>query len=196
MTRAGQILIAVSLVLTVQMAFADTYELVPPDHDMYDLDHYWAYEWGFSIDLPEDEVVVGASLFFDNIRNWDDRSNDLWVTLLDSDFEGIHQTYDNQGGGDYFAGAGLLLNHWEDLPSAAQDITYDFDAAEIAQLNLNIADNLAGLGFDPDCHFYNDGVKLTIETDRQGGEDPIPEPLAGSILLGGLGMLAVRRRRN
>ena len=198
MMRLRHVLVAVVLVLTVQTAFATVYELVPSDHDLYDLDHDWAYEWGFSIDVPEDEVIVGASLFFNDIRNWDNRSNDLWVTLLDSDFTGIHTFYDNEGGGDYFAGDGLLLDHWEDLPSTAQDITYHFDVAEIVRLSENFADDdRAGVGFDPDCHFYNRGVKLTIETDKQGGDDPpIPEPLAGSILLGGLGMLAARRRRH
>lgn len=197
MTKLRRVLVVASLVLAVQTASAGTYELVPSDRDLYDLDHDWAYEWGFNLDVPDDEVIIGASLFFNDIRNWDNRSNDLWVTLLDSDFSGIHRFYDNEGGGDYFAGDGLTLDHWEDLPSTSQDITYDFDAAEIALLNLNIADDQAGLGFDPDCHFYNRGVKLTIETDKQGGDDPpIPEPLAGSILLGGLAALAVRRRRN
>lgn len=197
MTRLGRILILASLVLTVQAATAATYQLAPPDDDLQDLDHYWAYEWGFGIDVPKDEVIVDASLFFDNIRNWDDLTNDLWLTLLDSDFEGVQESYDSQDGADYFANKGLLLNHWEDLPSTVQDITYDFNAAEIAQLSTNLTDGQAGLGFDPDSDFYNSGIKFTIQTSRQGGSgDPIPEPLTGPILLGGLGALAARRRRH
>ncbi|MFH1731645.1 MAG: hypothetical protein ABIF82_08350 [Planctomycetota bacterium] len=173
---------------------AGTYVFQPGDRDMYDLDHCYAYEWGIEFDVPENEVVTGASIFFDNIRNWDTRSNDLYVTLLDSDFVGINKSYDNEGGGNYFATQGLLLEHYEDLSSSAQDITYHFDPYEIVQLKTNLADDLSGLGFDPDCHFYNCGITFTIETD-EGGGSTVPEPLAGSILLGGVAMTAARRRR-
>ncbi len=111
MTKLGRILIVACLALTVQAAPAATYELAPPADGLQDLDHYWAYEWGFSIDLPDDETVVGASIFFNDIRNWDDLTNDLWLTLLDSDFEGVQESYDFQGGGDYFASKGLSLGH-------------------------------------------------------------------------------------
>jgi hypothetical protein len=48
-----------------------------------DEDHWRYYTWGIAWQLPEDETITGASLFFDNIRNWDNRPNDLWIQLLD-----------------------------------------------------------------------------------------------------------------
>ena len=194
MLRVGRALMMASLVLAAHAAMAGTYTFQPNDRDMYDLDHHYAYEWGIASELGENEVVIGASIFFDNIRNWNNRSNDLYVTLLDSDFEGINKSYDNQGGGDYFATQGLLLKHYKDLSSSAQDITYHFDPYEIDQLKTNLDDDLSGLGFDPDCHFYNCGIKFTIETD-EGGGSTVPEPLAGSILLGGVAMMTACRRR-
>ena len=191
-----KVLMVAGLALLAQMALAGTYDIIPPDHDMYDLDHYKAYEWGFELEVPEGEEIVGASLFFNDIRNWDNSPNDLWVTLVDSDFTGINIYRDDQGGGAYFAGQGLLLEHYEDLPSSAQDIIYYFDGAEVDQLAANLVDDMAGIAFDPDCHFYNCGIKLTIETDTGGGEEPpIPEPLAASLLVAGLGSLGLRRRR-
>ncbi len=45
-----------------------------------------------------------------------------------------------------------------------------------------------GLGFDPDCHFYNNGVTLTITTRE------VPDPAATVILLA-LGLAALGRAR-
>ena len=187
-------LIGVATMISGQTAVAGTYQFVPGDHDMYDLDHYRAYEWGIRIELPETEEIVAANIFFRQIRNWDNNPNDLYVRLLDSNFEGIDTSWDNQGGGDYFAGQGILLNHYEDLSSVAQNITYHFTEADITQLTTNLVDDLTGIAFDPDCHFYNRGIKLTTETDTQGGDDPVPEP-AGLGLVG-IALLAARKRRS
>lgn len=42
-----------------------------------------------------------------------------------------------------------------------------------------------GLGFDPDCHFYNDGVKFTIETAK------VPESGAATLALLGAALVGV-----
>jgi hypothetical protein len=44
-----------------------------------------------------------------------------------------------------------------------------------------------GLGFDPDCHFYNNGVRLNIETAAV--------PIPGAIWLLGSGLLGLLVRR-
>jgi len=167
--------------------------------DLDDLDHYDSYTWCIEWSVPEGEKIVGASLSFDNIRNWNSRSNDLYVRLVDeglsggsqvSGFPALRRFWDGQASGDYFAGlGGILLNHWEDLPNTAQDITYLFDADELDALIAYSEDGKFWLTFDPDCHFWNDGVSFTIET----AHTPIPAPV---LLLGtGLIGLAGFRRR-
>jgi len=180
------ITLACSVLLCPLVASADTLTFQPTPVDLYDLDHYRYYRWGIADDGFADIVVTGATLFFDNIRNWDNNPNDLYVHLLDYAPPGVTVGWDGQGGGDAFAGQGVLLEHYEDLPSTPQDITYTFDASEITALNTYMQNgNNFGLGFDPDCHYWNDGVTLTLEY--------VPEPMTMGLF--GLGSVAMLRRR-
>lgn len=79
------------------------------------------------------------------------------------------------------------------FPSVQQpdptNVTINFDSLEIETLTKYLAtapgsDRLNfGIGIDPDCHFYNKGITLTIETA------PIPEP--GTMLLLGTGLASL-----
>ena len=163
------------------------YIFQPNPVNLYDLDHYKYYTWGIDWPIPNGEKIVGATLFFDNIRNHNTSDNDLWVHLLDSvtPAPGVTVGYDNQGGGDYFDGDGELLFHWHNLSATAQNITYTFNTADILALNIYATDGNFGFGFDPDCHFYNDGITLTIETSHA--------PVPGALLLLGSGLLYLVR---
>ncbi|MFA7485981.1 MAG: PEP-CTERM sorting domain-containing protein, partial [Phycisphaerae bacterium] len=44
-----------------------------------------------------------------------------------------------------------------------------------------------GFGIDPDCHYYNDGIKFVITTTV------VPEPATIGLL--GLGLLLIRRNK-
>ncbi len=172
------------LIIIPNAAVAATQIFTPSDLDIWDLDHGHYYTWGIEYDVPQNEIIVGASLFFDDIRNYNSSDNDLWVQLLDNSPIGLTQYYDGYSAQvNAFDGQGTLLNQWHNLPSTPQDITYDFDIGEIAILNSYIADGTLGLGFDPDCHFYNDGVSLKIET--------APVPVPSSITLLSLGLIAI-----
>jgi hypothetical protein len=163
--------------------------------DLWDLDHGKYYTWGIEWDIPAGQIIKSASLLFDDIRNWRSPEqrrgeNDLWVHLFDTVPVGTHQHNDPEGGQvDFFDGQGVLLNHWHNLPNTAQDITYNFSAAEIAELNSFAADGAFGFGFDPDCHFWNNGISLTIETAQA------PEPATMLLFSSGLLGLAGFRRK-
>jgi len=179
-------------------AMGASYSLVPPDSDLGDLDHHRYYTWGMETPwsiIPNVgnnyEQVIGASLSFKSIRNWNNQPNVLYIHLLDDRPLGVTQGYDGQGGGDNFAGDGLLLTVYQNLPTTPQDLSYSFSNDEIAALSEYALDGRFALGFDPDCHFWNCGVKLEVLT----ATPVVPEPATMSLLaIGGLGVLLKRRR--
>ncbi len=166
--------------------------------DLYDLDHNFYYTWGEDDwTIPTGEAIISASVTFNDIRNYDWSSNDLYLSLLDTALDGVRGGWDGSTSGSYFesgayAGIQIALAHWEDLPPVAQDITYTFDASEIGTLVSYLENDSAfGLGFDPDCHYYNNGISFSIGTSSA----PVPEPTTILLLGCGLGGLAFARRR-
>jgi hypothetical protein len=72
----------------------------------------------------------------------------------------------------------------------AQDYVYTFSVTQLAALMayINSGQNIA-FGFDPDCHFWNNGIVFSYETAS------VPEPMSMILLGSGLAGLYLRRRR-
>ena len=173
-------------------AAASVITLMPNPSDLNDLDHTCAYTWGVTVNLPDGSIVTDATIVFKNIADWTTEPNVLYVRLFDSAAPGVTTFFDNEAAGDYFAGQGISLVTYSNLTTTATTLTYHFTTDQLATLNQYLQhDNNAALAFDPDCHFYNDGITWNLTTGQN-----VPEPATLSLLaLGGAALLLRRRRR-
>ena len=187
MNRMPLVLLAVCCLAPVA-ARADCVSFTPRPADLYDLSHGQNYTWGVAPHWADDQQVDAAVLYIENIRNWNDTANQLYVHLLEQAPLGVTAGSDTTSG-DEFAAQGILLVTWLDLPAAAQDLSYTFSPAEVEALETALDDDgQFALAFDPDCHLYNDGVRLDLCTSV------IPEPSLLALLLVGMPAVVLRRR--
>ncbi len=175
-------------------AQAGIYYFNPTPSQLYELEHQKYYTWGIDWNHT-DEYITEAVLTFYGIYDWTREVDSLYIHLLDNPTLGVTIGTDNQGGGDHFSGMGTYIDTWTDIYGDAAhkiDLSYTFSSEGLLDdLNDFAGDGKFGFGFDPDCHYYNDGIELKVTTSA------VPEP--GTLAIFGLGLsglgLALQRRK-
>lgn len=176
------------LFLAAVTSHAAVYTYQPTPANMSDFDHYAAYTWGLEWENPN-EKIIGAELTFKNIYDWRVEEDFLYIHLMDLTNPDLGVTrYDDNGDGDYFDGQGELIGVYSDPFGGGPgvDVTFSFTDAQLASLNNFASDGYYEFGFDPDCHYFNEGVELTLTT-------AVPEPT--TMMLLGLGIVGLGLRR-
>ena len=197
-------------------ASVTTLSFQPNPVDLNDLDHHMVYTWRIDNISLSGMAVTGASLTINNIANWDSNPNVLHLHLLDSAVHaGVGSFVDDPTGStpvtdmtDDFSNARfhndpnwLVKNGTADtflanpsFTTTGVNYTLNFTPSQLQTLSAYIANgNDIAFGLDPDCHFFNDGVKFTMTLA------PVPEmgalyPIIGLIVAVGSTHLLRRRR--
>lgn len=179
-------------------------------------------------DLTNGLVITGATIRFKDIWDWTAAQDDtLYINLLNDPKLGLNTIVDNSSdtqNGNYFGGSSptsgdvrwsssFLLQAWHDPNggvSTTLDYVYSFDPvgspSELARLTAFILDSTAynragfGIGFDPDCHYYNNGIEFCITTGTVPTQtSTVPDGGSTAMMLGltlmGAGALHARLRK-
>lgn len=190
---------ASGLLATPARAAVTQLSFQPSPADLGDLDHHLVYSWNISNINLSNVSVTGASLTFKNIANWDSNPNMLFAWLMDtSTHPGVATVQDVDASqapvtdiaDAFLSPISLVANSTaktklfqKSFTTTPTTYTFNFNANQLSilQTYINNGHDIA-FGFDPDCHFFNDGITFNIDCT------PVPEvatmiPVAGFLAL-------------
>ena len=215
--KTGLIILILTLGVAISgsPARATSYQVTPDTTRLQDLGHAFYFAWGIdcnseNLSIPENETIDSATLTISQINNWKLEYNDvLHIWLVDElpdvkwkqkNWPGVSAGKDDRyDTNDAFADSGgtFLMNYSDPDETVPEDLIVDVPLDILREYMDN--DGLFGFALDPDCHYYNLGIYLDINTygNPLTSQGHAPEPLTMVGVCVGLGSLAgyVRKRK-
>lgn len=181
--------VAFACLTTGARAAVTTLDFQPNPVDLNDLDHHYSDTWRIDNFNLGKISITSATLTFSNIANWDSTPNMLFVYLLDTAaHSGVTQFQDHPLGEapigdivDHFASGAVIPSlitsstamtklFQKSFTTTPTTYTYTFTASQLTALTNYInSGNDVAFGFDPECHFFNDGITFGMTFT------PVPE---------------------
>ena len=111
----------------------------------------------------------------------------MFLSLLPDAQAGERRFYDGQGWSNAFDDNPLIAS-WSDGDGPATLDNLDYSLGNLGlfdELTQFVANGNFGIGLDPDCHYFNDGIEFKITTETRSVPDGgMTMMLLGSALIG------------
>ena len=140
------------------------------------MDGTYYYTWGINWSVPTGNQITAATLTYNNIEITGFGNNDpgiLWTHLLNtssgSGTTGVTTGTDNDNGGDAFSGQGLLVGK-QLFPTLNVKTTIPY-SLDLTTLISDAADGHFAIGIDPDCHYTDNSIVLSITYGPKSAPD-------------------------
>ena len=153
------------------------------------IDGTYAYQWNINWSVPTGDSITGATLTYNTVKLTSFGNNNpglLWSNLLDTTSgtgtTSVTSFTDNDNASDYWTTGAIGVESFPTL-NIAHNFSY---AVDLNTLTSYAADGHFAIGIDPDCHFTDSSIVLSVTYDTTPitPHNVVPDAGSTGLLLG------------